>query len=416
MQGVRRPPPQRMGPSLAPGLSPSREPSPQLSGEGRTNNRQSEKQRQAPLDRSTPTGKPMVKTDFALNKAASCNTNRRLGYFIPESRERMCVQQFKPFALAQSESGQIPSTNAKHTRPVHLHPRPTKGDGRKGIFSKQLQARENGMVAALADMGLVEMAKAKLKHMQYRGCTLDKQAATALVSMKDGQHEWRSKWSTFRPVQSFEQNLQKHYAQLGLKHMRKVDKSVRRLDAKNKADLQFRADMHAELLELNRAVENLDTWELQVCLPSKAAGYIRIIHCDGSFTLNDVKQALYEMEGFHPSQQILHILRPLPKTVLPRGSIPKHLFSQMHALAIKPEPPMQKVLLEASEEQTLASLRITSETLLELDIDKAVGKELQRQMLMQEIGMEGETFLVKTEEAFNRFDIDEVLFSQLQLC
>ena len=53
------------------------------------------------------------------------------------------------------------------------------------------------------------------------------------------------------------------------------------------------------------------------------------------------------------------------------------------------------------------SLGIHSGTMFAMEVDKKVGKELQRQMLMKEIGIEGETFELKTQEVFEKFDVDE---------
>ncbi len=284
---------------------------------------------------------------------------------------------------------------------------------RKGFFARQVEARENAIIASLAKLGLADMVSAKVERMHVAGCKLDQRASAALESMQDGQHEWRSKWSFFRPTPSFEENQRKRRVISALHTMTGKARRIRREQAREKQEIESFDGTKAELAELHVAVQALsDMWELRVGMPMKRPDYVRVLDVDSSYTLQDLKQLICDFEGFHPSQQILHVKTRVssPKQSIQqyRGSVPKHLYKKMHTPLFTPTPVIKMYRIDADEEATLGELGITTDFFLELEIDRVVGANLQRQMLMQEIGVDGATFRRKTEEAFNHFDLDEV--------
>jgi hypothetical protein len=283
---------------------------------------------------------------------------------------------------------------------------------RKGIFARQVEARENAMIASLAKLGLAGMVSAKVERMHVAGCKLDQRASAALQSMQDGQHEWRSKWSFFRPTPNFEENQHKRRVIGAFHFMTRKAKTIRRQQERGKREIESFDGAKAELAGVHVTVQALDLWNLRVGMPMKRPDYVRVLDVDSSFTLQDLKQLICDFEGFHPSQQILHVKSsvssPKQNTQKYRGSVPKHLYKRMHNRLFPPTPVIEMHRIDAGEEATLGELRITTDSFLELEIDRAVGKKLQRKMLMQEIGLDGTTFRRKTEEAFNHFDLDEV--------
>ena len=283
---------------------------------------------------------------------------------------------------------------------------------RKGIFTRQVEARDNAMVASLAKLGLTDMVGAKVKRIHVAGRKLDQQASKAVESMQDGQHAWRSKWSIFRANPSFVENDLKRRCIDAHRYMTRLAGSVRSEQEKRAAEIVFFRDTNADLKEVDEVVQALDMWGLRVSMPMKKTGYQRTFNVDSSFALKDLKQVICEAEGFHPTQQILHIKTnvssPGKNIDQRRGSVPLKIYKKMHTPVFPPIPVMQKRRIYASDDETLGELNITADTVLELEIDKAAGKDLQRKLLMEEIGLDGQTFLVKTEEAFNRFDVDEV--------
>lgn len=287
--------------------------------------------------------------------------------------------------------------------------------GGKGVFTRQWEAQEQAMIVSLAGMGLSKSASKKMRVLQESGCKLDRKTIDAVETMEEGKHEWRSKWSPFRPVPSFHMNEERRVLIADHRQMAKKDKAARARMARQEAESKLRRQVGEDICEYDAHVMGLDMWQLTVRMPFKHPDYVRIINADRSFTLGELKQNLYELEGFHPTQQILYILEPekppsaTTESASVQTQIPVHLYQKMHARATEPPPKMHKILLprDGGEAETLTVLKVHSKTVFEMEVDKKVGKDLQRQMLMREIGIEGETFNSKTEEVFNKFDIDE---------
>jgi hypothetical protein len=299
----------------------------------------------------------------------------------------------------------------KPTVRLARRPRKQAWGGGKGIFSRQREAREQALIVSLAGMGLEEMASSRMRVLRDRGCKPGKSAIDAVEAMREGQHIWRSKWTQFRPVPSFAMNEEKRNLIGEYRRSVAQDKAVRASMVQGEAESELRRRATQDICEYDEHVMALDMWQLKVFMPFKTANYSRIVNTDGQVTLGELKQNIFELEGFHPAQQILYVLEaekpPSPQKVTTK--IPHHLYKHMHAIAIDPPPKTRRVLLprEGSDEASLTNLGIHSGTMFEMEVDKKVGKELQRQMLMKEIGIEGDTFDLKTQEVFEKFDVDE---------
>jgi len=278
----------------------------------------------------------------------------------------------------------------------------------KGIFTRQCEARQQALVKSLASMGLVDMAGAEAQRLRAGGCELDCEAASALLSMQAGHHQWRTQWTAYRPVPNVGASRETRLLRKDIKYMTSRANRICEKAAVKAAELQLMASTNADICEHNSAVMILDMWDLRVRLPFKDPDYIRAIRADAGFTLKELKRTLHELEGFHPAQQLLYILDPEPAVVMKvKCTVPLKYHQQMHASAFEPVKKFKKIALAAhAEEVKLSVLNINSNTILEMAIDKAVGKELQRQMLMEQIGVEGDFFEKKTLHAFERFDVD----------
>lgn len=291
------------------------------------------------------------------------------------------------------------------------HPAPTGRAGTasgKGIFTRQCEARQQALVKSLASMGLADMAGAEAQRLRAGGCELDRETASALLSMQAGHHQWRTQWTAYRPVPNVGASRETRLLRKDIKYMTSRANQICEKAAVKAAELQLMASTNADICEHNSAVMILDMWDLRVRLPFKDPDYIRAIRADAGFTLKELKRTLHELEGFHPAQQLLYILDPEPAVVMKvKCTVPLKYHQQMHASAFEPVKKFKKIALAAdAEEVKLSVLNINSNTILEMAIDKAVGKELQRQMLMEQIGVEGDFFEKKTLHAFERFDVD----------
>ena len=280
----------------------------------------------------------------------------------------------------------------------------------QGLFSRQRDAREQAMVASLANMGLSDMAAAQADCLRRRGSSIGERASNALDLMQEGRHDWRTKWARYAPQPNFQQNQQKRIAIRAYQEAAAQKKAIYTRESARRDEAKLFEESQSQIRAYNSHIAELEMWDLKVSMPFKKPGYVRVVYVDAGFKLEDFKLSLYELEGFHPAQQILYVLEPMEETSQTvKRRVPKKLQKQLHARAFESEIKYKKILLprESSDEQTLASLGIVSTTVFEMEIDKAVGKELQRQMLMKEIGVDGDTFLTKTQEAFEKFDVDE---------
>ena len=84
----------------------------------------------------------------------------------------------------------------------------------QGLFSRQRDAREQAMVASLANMGLSDMAAAQADCLRRRGSSIGERASNALDLMQEGRHDWRTKWARYAPQPNFQQNQQKRFVPL----------------------------------------------------------------------------------------------------------------------------------------------------------------------------------------------------------
>jgi hypothetical protein len=332
-------------------------------------------------------------------------TARKIAPKMPGLQDRAHVSTVEPGHAAAVQDPLRGTSGERQS--VAFECRPAVAN-RKGFFARQVEARENAMIASLAKLGLADMVSAKVERMHVAGCKLDQRASAALESMQDGQHEWRSKWSFFRPTPNFEENQRKRRVIDAFHFMTRKAKTIRRQQERGKWEM----NLEAELAGVHATVQALDLWNLRVGMPMKKPDYVRVIDVDSTCTLQYLKQLICDFEGFHPSQQILHVKSgvssPKQNTQQNRGSVPKHLHKRMHTRLFPPTPVIEMHRIDGGEEATLGELRITTDSFLELEIDRAVGKIFHRKMLMQEIGLDGATFRRKTEEAFNHFDLDEV--------
>ena len=234
--------------------------------------------------------------------------------------------------------------------------------GGKGVFTRQWEAQEQAMIVSLAGMGLSKSASKKMRVLQESGCKLDRKTIDAVETMEEGKHEWRSKWSPFRPVPSFHMNEERRVLIADHRQMAKKDKAARARMARQEAESKLRRQVGEDICEYDAHVMGLDMWQLTVRMPFKHPDYVRIINADRSFTLGELKQNLYELEGFHPTQQILYILEPekppsaTTESASVQTQIPVHLYQKMHARATEPPPKMHKILLPRDRGQQKRAL------------------------------------------------------------
>ena len=343
----------------------------------------------------------------SLDVADDVSSNSPTSSHLPDSCRYDWYQPIIPEQDPDAFEGRAAATTDSFQRAR----KPTGLKEPKGIFARQRDAQEQAMIVSLAKMGLTASARSKAQRLRAFGCDLTKETTCALDSMVEGQHVWRSKWSAYRPSPSFEQNIEKRKLIEELKETLASEKDFfKRGSTRVDEDFFFRETKEA-ILEYNATVLALDMWELRIRMPFKSPEYSRVVNVDRTFTIEDLKKNLYELEGFHPVQQILYVLQPelLVKQKV-TGTVPKKLREKFQNLVSTKEPSTRRILLEGGEESTLADLNVHSGTVFEMAIDKKASKELQRQMLMKKIGLEGETFLKKTEEAFKQFDLDEARF------